>query len=80
MTDTKLYRQVELVSGKTFMICWLPSEEGLRVGNKITLDGDDSYRLWTVNKVFSKLPMPINALPQEWKVGGIDYVTGRSRR
>lgn len=78
-TETKIYKQVELVSGNTYMVCWLPSE-GLRIGMPVVLDGDDTMKLWKVNWVYNKLPMPVNALPQEWKVGGIDYATGHRTR
>lgn len=68
---SELYKQVELVSNKQKVVCWLPCEDvKLRPGLKLTLEGDDTT-LWTITKVYNGVRVPKDQLYKPWRVGGL---------
>ena len=69
---SELYKQVELVSNKQRVVCWLPCEDvKLRPGLKLTLEGDDTT-LWTITKVYGGIVQAKGALYKPWRVGGLN--------
>lgn len=49
MPVTALLVQVRLENGPTRLTTWLPADSGIRVGNRVTLKGDDvDDRRWDI--------------------------------
>ena len=60
--------QVSLVSGSSRRVCWV--EDGVRVGNNITLkNSEDRDRLWRVEAISA--PKDVSEINRGWRVGGL---------
>lgn len=62
-----MFRQFELRSHESRLVCWLEEQPGLREERRLTLQGDD--RIWTVVwRGETRLTQPPE---RRWQVGGL---------
>jgi hypothetical protein len=61
------YRQVELVSEDTHMVCWLEDEPRIKVGAYLTLK-DIPNVTWQIIRAYNKQP---EHQRRTWRVGGL---------
>ncbi len=61
--------QCRLRRGDSVLMAWLPTDKKFRVGNQITLKGDPSGDLWTVETIGAK--RDADSVNRGWNVGGI---------
>lgn len=61
------YRQVELQSADTFMVCWLEDDPRLAVSRAVTLK-EIPDQVWTITRIYNKMP---ENQRRTWRVGGV---------
>ncbi len=63
-------KQIQIKHENTIDVCWMDAPDNLKVGQFITLKGENSDERWEVVKIWDTV-VDKNTLYKPWKVGGL---------
>lgn len=71
MVQVKLRRKIDKATFEE-QICWLPSNDDVKVGNRCTLKDENKDVWWDIAEVYSGNKVDKSHIPDDWNVGGLE--------